>query len=543
MLLTLPAIGQDIDLKMDRDLYHQIDRMRLKTGGHVKWHSSLRDYDHDFIHGLTEQMDSLEVSRSEREWISYLSNLTRKDAGVGDSIATGNIWDHLYRNPAYFYSNYGKDFHVHLNPLVHFSAGNSSEKDGLLGTNARGLAFSGSINDIFFFYTDIIETQRRFPAFIDRYIDQREAIPQNGFYKPYKSEVFDFEDGRDYLNSTGYLSIRVTDNVGFQFGHGRHFIGNGYRSVLLGDFSNNYFYLQADWKFWKIHYRNIWSELRPRSAIFGGEDDVLPRKYSATHHLSLNFTPTFNIGLFETVVYHRSDQLELGYFNPVILYRTVEQSANSPDNVLLGFDLRWDVWQTISFYGQLVFDEFRFRELVTDNQGWWGNKYALQVGAQYIDVLGLPDLDIRLEHNRVRPYTYTHRDSSASYSHFNLPLAHPLGANFHETVLEIRYQPFRNFSTVATVVSYVKGEDGADENWGGDILLPHGSREREFDNKIGQGIENRVLFMDLSLTYKIFDGLYLDSYLAHRTSERYDRSETIYQMGIRYNMAKRNYRL
>lgn len=541
-------LGQGITLYQDDDLLWQVDRARIQRANPTGLHSSFRPLTYDDIFDMLRPDDSLVIS-SENYWHIYLLDLTKSSESIDIDKPSeiqnkeNKFWNHFYKNKTYFFSKYGQDYFLQFNPIINFSFGQTNQYEGATFANQRGLRLSGGINDIFFFYTDIIETQIRFPEYVNDYITDTEAVPGNGFYKRYASSLFDFENGYDFLNSTGHLAVKVTDNVGFQLGHGKHFIGHGQRSLLLSDFSNNAFYLQADWKFWKIHYRNIWTELRPRSAVFGGgEDDVLPRKYSATHHLSINFLPTLNVGIFETVVFHRSNQFELGYLNPVILYRTVEQSANSPDNVLLGFDFHWDLWRTLSFYGQVIFDEFKLDELILDNQGWWGNKYGFQIGAQYIDVFNVENLDARLEYNSVRPYTYTHRDSSASYSHYNLPLAHPLGANFKEIILNLRYSKKDRWIADLNVISYLKGRDGEGQNWGGDILKPHDQRERDYDNVTGQGNEDVVRLMDVRLSYRLYHGIFADGQFIYRSSGLSSTSENVFKLGLRMNLGYDNLR-
>ena len=91
-------------------------------------------------------------------------------------------------------------------------------------------------------------------------------------------------------------------------------------------------------------------------------------------------------------------------------------------------------------YGQLLLDEFKLSE-VRAGDGWWGNKFGFQLGGKYIDAFNIKNLDLQLEHNRVRPFTYSHGDSVANYTHYNMPLAHPLGANFQEVIGIARYQP------------------------------------------------------------------------------------------------------
>ena len=69
---------------------------------------------------------------------------------------------------------------------------------------------------------------------------------------------------------------------------------------------------------------------------------------------------------------------------------------------------------------------------------------GIQLGAKYIDAFGIKNLDLQLEYNRVRPFTYSHRDSVANYTHYNQPLAHPLGANFRSSSASPVISPHRN---------------------------------------------------------------------------------------------------
>ena len=138
--------------------------------------------------------------------------------------------------------------------------------------------------------------------------------------------------------------------MGIQFGHGQNFIGNGMRSLLLSDFSTNYFYLKLNTHVWKFNYQNIFAEL-VAGARNRSRDNLLPKKYTATHHLSYNITKNLNVGIFETVVFSRNNQFEFQYLNPIILYRSIEQQIGSPDNVLLGIDGRWDFLNQFSLYG------------------------------------------------------------------------------------------------------------------------------------------------------------------------------------------------
>src|SRR5690606_10630143 len=154
----------------------------------------------------------------------------------------------------------------------------------------------------------------------------------------------------------------------------------------------------------------------------------------------INVTKWLNVGVFEGIVFGREDHFDFQYLNPIIFLRHVEGTVGSPDNAVAGFDFKANAAKKFQFYGQLLLDEFLL-QVITSNSGYWANKYGYQLGVKYVDAFKINNLDLQLETNRVRPFTYSHYDSTANYTHYNQPLAHPLGANFHEFVGVLKYQP------------------------------------------------------------------------------------------------------
>ena len=92
-------------------------------------------------------------------------------------------------------------------------------------------------------------------------------------------------------------------------------------------------------------------------------------KFMAAHHLSINIGKRLSVGLFEAVVLNRDDGFELGYLNPVILYRTVEGNVGSPDNVLIGLTSSYHLPFRTEVYGQFILDEFVYDELFVKKRG------------------------------------------------------------------------------------------------------------------------------------------------------------------------------
>ena len=234
----------------------------------------------------------------------------------------------------------------------------------------------------------------------------------------------------------------------------------------------------------------------------------------------------------------------LDYLNPVIFYRAIEQQNGSSDNVLLGIDFKWNMVRKLSLYGQFVLDEFVL-DHIKEADGWWANKFAIQGGAKYVDAFGIRNLDLQGEINVVRPYTYSHNTNFGNYASYRQSIAHPLGANFKEIVGILRYQPIPRLTIVGKLTFVNIGRDSTGVNWGSDILKSNTSREQEYDNSIGQGISNDILFGSFTATWHLKHNLFIDAGIIIRKSESalplYNNNTTISSLALRWNIPKRLY--
>lgn len=443
----------------------------------------------------------------------------------------------FYTSPAHLYELDTKSFYLRINPMLNFGIGKERGDEDLLFVNQRGVELRGGIDGRVFFYTNIVETQVRPPTHYRWWVDRYNSFPDAGLFKDYESSVFDFEDGYDFLNSEGYVGFNISKHVGVHFGHGKNFIGDGYRSMFISDFTKNYFYLKFNTRVWKFHYQNIFAELAESERMKG---EPFPKKFMAAHYLSFQATENLSFGLFESVIFDRDNgQFEFQYLNPIILYRTIEHHLGSPDNVLLGFNIRWDVFKRASFYGQIIFDEFKFSEFFGGDK-WWGNKYAFQLGAKYIDAFGVDQLDLQLEYNQVRPFTYTHRDSSGSYAHFNQPLAHPMGANLQEFVLIGKYRPIDRLELEAKFFFVNTAEDTDSVFYGTNILRSNETRNADYGIEQGQGVSVDNFIMNLSARYMLKHNFYIEARYFHRSYQAEiatsDLLTRYISLGVRWNL-------
>ena len=443
------------------------------------------------------------------------------------------ILNSFYKSPAHLLEINKKAFKLRLNPIIQFKYG--KEQDfGTLFMNQRGIEVRGGVDDKIFFYSRILESQSKFPNYFKEYVTDLRTLPGNGLYKNYSSDIFKIENGYDYLNADAYVGFNFTKHVGAQLGYGSQFIGNGLRSLFLSDFANNFFYIKLNTQVWKFHYQNIFGEINSSSPNGIRGDQIVPKKYFAAHYLGLKLAENLDVGIFETVIFNRQ-QFELQYLNPVILYRSVEHSLGSPDNVMIGIDAKWNILRRFSIYGQILFDEFKLDEL-TNNTGWWANKYGIQVGIKALNLFNIDQLDAQVELNSIRPFTYSHRDSLSNYSHGLQSLAHPLGANLKEIIIRANYRPFKRASIQALFWTALKGTD-QETNWGGNILLPSSSREQDYENFTGQGVQNNYTSLNISASYELFHNAYLDFDVTKRVHN--NLSSIFVTSGIRWNIGKR----
>lgn len=333
-----------------------------------------------------------------------------------------------------------------------------------------------------------------------------------------------------------------------QFGHDKNFFGNGVRSLFLSDNSAPYFFLKLNTRIWKINYENLFAELT-HQYIRGG-DKLLVKKYAAFHHFNFAVNKNFDFGLFEGVVMSRNKGFELQYLNPIIFYREIEHSLGSPDNVVIGADFKWNIKRTAQLYGQFLIDEFSLNQ-IKSGKGWWGNKYGIQLGAKYINMFHIQNLDGQFEFNMVTPYTYTHRspaitDSSANYTHYNQPLAHPLGANFREAIFTLRYQPSKRVIGQIRYFNMAQGMDTFGINWGSNIFYPSSAQtipNGEYGNSFLQGYRTEVNLLEIRGSYMPWHNIYFELSATYRksTSERPDlnNSAVYFGGGVRLNIARR----
>lgn len=450
-----------------------------------------------------------------------------------------SVWNTFYKTKANLFEVDEKDFYLAVNPVFQGQLSEETDYNGKRQfLNTKGVTFRGLIANRLGFSAYLVDNQERGPLFMQERIAQYNAVPGVGFYKRYK------ESGVDYFDARGSINFSAVKNyLDFQFGYDKMFVGNGYRSLFLSDFGNSYLFLKISTRIWKFNYTNVWMELTPQTIRINQGNKLLDKKYAAIRHLSLQATQWLNVGLFEAVTFGRKNHFDLTYLNPVIFLRVSEQQNGSADNAIVGFDFKANVAKKLQFYGQFMLDEFVQKELRAGN-GWWGNKFGLQLGAKYVNAFKVNNLDLQGELNLVRPFSYSHYDSVANYTHYNQPLAHPLGANFVEAIGIVRYQPIPKLTTSARLILWKQGVDTANSNVGSDIFKMNTTRSSDYGYKLPAGPRATGVNAQLLVSYELKENLFVDgSVLVRRLSSDVttERNSSYFTLGLRLNMNRREY--
>ena len=551
MLLVSGVFAQSTNAPLNEDYYHWIDRYETKLGRVVpQVFTSVKPYKRKAIAAFVDSVqltDNVFNSSADLYNYQYLRNDNWEWSRSEDNESKRPVLKHLYKKKSDFLFSDLPEFDIHVNPVLYTSFGHDGQAGESLYLNSRGVEIRGMIDQKIGFYTFLTDNQARLPLYVRDGIAQNPIVPHEGFWKDYK------DNGVDYFQARAYIDFDISKHIYMQFGNDKTFIGNGYRSLIFSDYAPPTLFLRTNVKVWKLNYlfqlNRVAADAPGSIGGSGSGKTRYPEKFMAFHHASINIGKKFNLGFFESVVFSPKDSVndntfDLSYLNPVIFYRAIEQQFGSSDNVILGMDFKWMVAKRLSAYGQVVFDEFLLDRLKEGN-GWWANKFALQGGVKYIDVLGVNNLDVQLEANVVRPYTYSHNTQYGSYTNYRQPFAHPLGANFKELIGIVRYQPLPKLNLTAKAIYAEVGRDTTGVNWGSDLLKSNSTREQEFGNTIGQGLLTKITYLDLTASYMLKHNLFIDMKLIRRDSAipqiSGTNNTTITSLALRWNIGQRLY--
>ena len=385
------------------------------------------------------------------------------------------------------------EFHLTADPVFHFELGQDFRDPSEFAdttrfyVNSRGAIIRADLGPRLSFQTTFYENQAIYPRYLYDYAQYTGVVPGQGRIKGFKHRAF------DYAWAMGNISWSPRKWINVQFGHGKNFVGHGYRSMLLSDNSFNYPYFKVSVLSPNEHwqYTTITAKLQMLLRLPTGEssESLFYWKRATFHHLSYQAGP-LDLGLFEATIWEDIDSNGVKPFeplsvNPVIGVNTAVTGFGGSNNALVGLDARVKLTDKFYVYGQFALDD-----PANDLYGW-------QAGFRWFDLFG-SDLHLQAELNSATPYTYAYSQSRTNYGHYGQPLAHPSGAAFNEALAIIDWRVHlkngRSLLLAAKVnVIDMLADTSGTSSVGHDILRPIPSELPEYT-----GEQRLITFVDLS---------------------------------------------
>ena len=327
------------------------------------------------------------------------------------------------------------DIHITADPLFNFTLVPKNEDlDYRYFSNVRGFRISGDLSDNFSFETRFYENQFFYPLYLQEKSSQR-ANPQMGVdgiaYGIGRAKRFK-DNGHDASLANGYLSFSPTLKINFQFGHGRHFFGDGYRSLLISDYASDYPYISGQYFLFdkKILYKHVtsWMKNLERIPTASTPEALFIPKSTSFNQLSYSPNKRFSISLFEGGVYQSFDNQngvispDISFFLPIIGTKALD--ADTTNNIIYGFNWSFLFFDNLKIYNQIALKSFNFSS-------------GFQLGIKWLNPLKTSNSFFNLEWNVCPSGLYSMRQDQVnqSYSHLGHELAHPLGSGFQELLI------------------------------------------------------------------------------------------------------------
>ena len=357
----------------------------------------------------------------------------------------------------------GTNYFLTISPILDFSIGKDKKdtSERRLFQNTRGIFVEGDLLKNFSFSTAFYENQARFTRYesayyseigelypnqsLGQYNTQNAVVPGSARTKPFKI------DGFDYAFAVGNLVYKPTKWLILSAGNTSHFVGDGYRSVLLSDngvpspFFRVSTHFLKKWQFNAMRTRLINLMRKPVSTTVEAYYET--NGYSSNY---LTFQPNekWSFSLFEGIVWSKGDSITSTkvnplFYNPVPLIASFALSKEEVNSVL-GLNIGFVLNENNRFYGQIAVGDLNLK------------KAAMQLGFRGFNYFGLKDFMLQVEFNSVTKGMYQSDNSRLNYSQYNLPMAHVKGNSFHEFIVRSNYEWKRcyiDFKSIVYVLS------------------------------------------------------------------------------------------
>lgn len=401
---------------------------------------------------------------------------------------------------------------LRISPLIYYFKSRmfSTERVEEISQNTRGIYVNGQINKKITFESTFLENQVFTPNYMSDFVNNAKVFPGMGRVKEFKTTGFDF------AIASGSVIYKMSKNSYVHFGTAKHFIGHGYRSLLLSDNAFNYPFVKYVYQRKYLKYETFIASMMN---IFQGQ--IFANRFSEAAFRKKNFTMQYlsvkplkfvEVGLFNGIIWRAVSEehphFDFRIVNLVPFFNMATVGLDQVNNSVAGLNIKIKIPKQGFVYGQYMVDRLKGMDNAAETRS------GFQVGIRYFNIAGIKNLNFNYEYNQVDPFAFTHRNNQQNYVHYNQPLAHPLSANFKENVFNLSYN-FKGLFASIHFVSYQRGLDSASVFFGGNWLLGDAGSTQRQTNSLLQGNLNKVNFLNIELGYIINPSYNLQLFLSY----------------------------
>lgn len=235
-----------------------------------------------------------------------------------------------------------------------------------------------------------------------------------------------FEGYLRYQTKTNWLSVTFGRTpVNFGFGYiDKLFLSNNTVPFDFGKLDLNYKSVNYSFAYGSINGDSVNKQLKSKNI--------------ATHYLNINFSNSFKLGLWESVIIS-NQPFSFTYLNPVSFLTSADLSIGkdqtTENNSLLGIEMEIIPFRNFSFQSSLLVDDLTFGTL-GKKDSLNENKFGWQFGTQWTNSL---NMNLMLEFTHLDPFVYSHRSNKSTYTNYSLSLGHALPPNSDEIAAKLSY--------------------------------------------------------------------------------------------------------
>lgn len=357
------------------------------------------------------------------------------------------ILRYFYKTKNNFFDVYSDNLYLAVNPVLGLEA--HLHKDHIGYKNFRGIEAKGILFNKIGFYTKFGDNQLYLDDYTQDITTKERSLYGHDYARNLETNKYDLFEATAYVNIALYKNM-----LNVTAGYDRHFVGYGLRSLVLDEegAAQSFINLQGRWKRWSYDF--LYLELIDDYYTSG--DQILPKKYGQIHQLNYDINHKVRVGLFEKSILASNTAFNPLSIVPIPGLQSIRQSTGSNIQSEMGLQAKALVAKGFTLYTQAFIKDVDWNNL---GKNTYKNQWAAQLGFQYYNVFTIRNLDLQAEVNVVRPFAYSSKQPGYNYTHYNQPLAHPLGSNFIEAIGKMRYQPHPKINLFAIGSLAKRGEE------------------------------------------------------------------------------------